>query len=290
VVPDGTPTDARPALILRRLGAGGTITAAGVDAGITRKTVLRWRSPGPWSIAGFGAACDRVASLAASGEAEARAEIDRIVLAWTPPRIVEPVVDFELIREGERRRWAAVGGVPVLQARPELERIETDRVDLGPADQASPASAAEPDVLGTDGREIVASCSSPAHAPPVRADLTGQHLAAEQLYPKRRAPTRDEWVSMMADLALDPMQPASVRCAAIASGNAALVGQVPRRAATEQSIDLGVAEAARERGRDAGVPATVWQEARQNFLGPAPPEAEQVGDVVGFERAPPSNG
>jgi hypothetical protein len=123
-----------------------------------------------------------------------------------------------------------------------------------------------------------------------RPSPAGQ-LTADQMYPRRRAPTRDEWVSMMADLALDPMQPSSVRCAAIASGNAALVGQQLRRGAADQAADAGAAEAARERGRDAGVPANVWQEARQNFLGPAPvPEAEQGGDVVGFERAPPSNG
>jgi hypothetical protein len=286
VAPDGSPTDVRLALILRRLGAGGTITAAGVDAGVTRKTILRWRSPGAWCVTGFGEACDRVSEIAASGGADARAEIERIVLAWTPAGCEAELVDvdFDLIPPGEQQRWAAVGGLPVLeaQARP---------VDAGHDGQVEPSSpVTDPDVLDTEGREIVGSRAPSGRAHTRSQDLTGEHLSAEQLYPKRRAPTRDEWNSMMADLAMDSLQPASVRCAAIASGNASFNQAAPRRPVADPGVDPAVAEAASKQGRDPGVPASVWQQARQNFLGPAPdpePDATRSGDVVEFERAPP---
>lgn len=264
VAPNGPPTDARLALILRRLGAGGTITAAGVDAGVTRKTIRRWRSPGAWCVVGFDSACERVTALAASGAPGARSEIDKIVHAWTP--VIVPDDGPSPLDAVETRRWAAVGGVPVLGERD--------------------SDVTEPDVLDTDGREIVASRSNPPRPPAPRQE----HLTAEQLYPSRRGPTHDEWTSMMTDLVMDPTQPASVRCAAIASNTAAFANQAPRRVAADQAE--AVVEAARERGRDPGVPASVWQEARQNFLGPAPepePEADKSGDVVEFERPGPTS-
>lgn len=264
MAPDVPPTDARLALILRRLGAGGTITAAGMDVGVTRKTIQRWRSPGQWCVPGFGAACDRVIALAPARTPEAFEEIEQIVDAWAAPA---PLVYR--------------GGDDVLDQLGDHEQAEDDGAgDLAPL--------AEPDVLDVDGREL-ASRGRAARAPAPRI-APPAHLTAEQLYPKRRAPTREEWISMMADLALDPLAPASVRCAAIASGNAALVGQQPRRAAPELTPESVAAEA-RERGRDPGVPRSVWEEAKRSFLGPAlVPDADDSagGDVVELEQSTPS--
>jgi hypothetical protein len=261
MAPDG-PTDVRLALVLRRLGAGGTIAAAGLDAGVTRKTILRWRSPGSWCVTGFAEACDRVTALATVPTPDAREEIERIVLAWTPS-----------------------GGDDVFDG----DELADDEQEPGFGDDEQPsAPTAEPDVLDTSGREIVASRPPRARLPAPPRRLS-EDPSAEQLYPSRRAPTRDEWVSMMADLAMDPLQPASVRCAAIASGNASFNQAAPRRPASDPAVDPAVVAAARERGREPGVPAGVWQEARKNFLGPAPgpaPDAERSGDVVEFERAP----
>jgi hypothetical protein len=247
MAPDG-PTDVRLALVLRRLGAGGTITAAGIDAGVTRKTVLRWRAPGAWCVPGFGEACDRVTALAEIGTPDAREQIEQIVIAWAPSGSDDV---FDTVLE--------------------------------PDDAPPPA---DPDVLAADGRELVASRPPRAKLPAPPRTLA-EHPTAEQLYPQRRPPTPDEQLSMMADLATDPLQPASVRCAAIAY-MAATMDKARRRAVAEQGVDAAVAEAARERGREPGVPASVWQEARKNFLGPAPepaPDAERSGDVVEFERA-----
>lgn len=259
------PTDVRLALVLRRLGTGGTITDAAGDAGVTRKTILRWRSPGAWCVPGFREACDLVTVLASVATPEARAKIERIVMAWTPS-----------------------GGDDVLGG----DGLAEQELECGDdADGAQPPSPppTDPDVLGSDGRELLASRPSRARLPAPPRTLAA-HPTAEQLYPQRRAPTRDEWISMMADLATDPLQPASVRCAAIASNTAALEIKATRRSTPEQGVDPGVAEAASKQGRDPGVPASVWQEARQNFLGPAPdaePEAEQSGDVVAFEQPKP---
>jgi hypothetical protein len=279
---DETPTDVRLALVLRRLGAGGTITAASVDANVSRKTVLRWRSPGAWCVPGFAEACDRVTALASVAAPENRMEIERIVLAWTPSG-GDDLFDGELA-EDEQECWADADGA---QPAPEPAESSFD----GGLEPASPPPA-EPDVLDTNGREIVASRPQRARLPAPPRTLAA-HPTAEQLYPTRRAPTPEETLSMMADLATDPLQPASVRCAAIAYMAAAHKDQAaPRRSNTDPAVDPAVAEAASKQGRDPGVPASVWQEARQNFLGPAPdPDpasgATLGGDVVEFERAPP---
>jgi hypothetical protein len=269
VAPDEVPTDVRLALILRRLGAGGTISDAGLDAGVSRKTILRWRSPGAWCVPGFREACDRVTALASAGTHHTRAEIERIVLAWTPSG-GDDVFDGELEAD-EQECWADA------------------EVQAGSGEDPPAPPPANPDVLDTDGRELVATRPPRARLPAPARNIAA-HPTAEQLYPQRRPPTPDEGLSMMADLATDPLQPASVRCAAIAYMAAAFKDKAAsRRPGAEQGVDAAVVEAASKQGRDPGVPASVWQEARQRFLGPAPdaePEAEQGGDVVEFERAP----
>jgi hypothetical protein len=269
--------DPRPAQILRRIGTGGLVEQAAADVGISRKTIPRWRE----KLEGFGKAYNRVVELASIGTPESIAEVEAIVASWTPGGLVseaeraaiagptggeaelelEPETDFEP-EPGD----PAHGDVPGVEvAMPDAEQPELERV--------------EPDVLSVDGRELVVS-------PQLG---TGRPRRPKPPYTTTRPPTLNEWTATMAALAVDTTQPERIRLGAIASVTATLAGG-PGARLNRPVDDVAVAEAARERGRDAGVPANVWQEAKQNFLGPAPPEAEQGGDVVGFERAPPSNG
>jgi hypothetical protein len=94
---------------------------------------------------------------------------------------------------------------------------------------------------------------------------------------------REKFKKAMAKIGLDKKQPERVRAVAIAAVSSALNGGPVRGRPAE--LEEVVAQAARERGREQGVPASVWQEARKNFLGPAPEEAEQGGEVVEFEQA-----
>jgi len=87
----------------------------------------------------------------------------------------------------------------------------------------------------------------------------------------------------MALLSKDSSQPAQVRAVAIAAVSSGVLGGPVRRPVEAEQVPSQV------RGRDPGVPASVWKEARKNFLGPAPddkPDAAPGGDVVEFERAP----
>jgi len=126
--------------------------------------------------------------------------------------------------------------------------------------------SALPDVLGRDGRVLVSG---------ERVEQEGQlEQPGGQIYTSKRPPTRDEWIAMMTDLALDPAQPDRLRLGAMASVSTALGNGPAGRAgrASDRVAELQAAEqqeaAQREKGRDAGIPASVWHEARQNFLGP----------------------
>lgn len=143
--------------------------------------------------------------------------------------------------------------------------------------------SALPDVLGRDGRVLVSG---------ERDEQEGQReQPGGQIYTSKRPPTRDEWIAMMTALALDPAQPERLRLGAMASVSTALgsgpagrAGRGSDRVAEQQAAEQQEAaqEAAqREKGRDPGVPASFWQEAREKFLGPP---AAATGDVIDFYR------
>ena len=149
----------------------------------------------------------------------------------------------------------AQGGVPVVDVpMPEAEQPELER--------------AEPAVLDTSGREIVIE----------PAPGTVAVRRPKPPYTTVRPPTLAEWTATMAALAVDTNQPERIRLGAIASVTATLAGG-PGGRLNRPVDDVAVAEAARERGRDAGVPAQVWQQARENFLGPAPEDAAGERDA-----------
>lgn len=272
-------TDSRPAQVLRRIGNGGTAEQAADDCKINRKTISRWRK----THKDFREAYARAVYLAGLGTEDARGKLDALVLAWTPGGLVTPA---------ERAALARPDGDAELEPETDFEPVPAGAEPLDPAqgdvDEVAVAGAeqpelerVEPDVLGADGRELVI-------VPKVGAG--GPRRPKPHPYTTTRPPTLAEWTATMAAIAVDVNQPERVRLGAIASVTATLAGG-PGARLNRPVDDVAVAEAARERGREAGVPATVWQEAKRNFLGPAPApaaEAEQGGDVVGFERAPPS--
>lgn len=131
----------------------------------------------------------------------------------------------------------------------------------------------DPDVLDARGNEITTQAA--------RRDETSPYTTV-------RPPTRDEFHAMAAALMMDDRAPERLRMTAVAALSSGLNGG-PVRARPVDLEDVAGA-AARERGRDPGVPAAVWEEAKERFLGPAPdpaPEVEQSGDVVEFERSTP---
>lgn len=133
------------------------------------------------------------------------------------------------------------------------------------------APVVNPDVLDSTGREVGAP--APGGVP----------------YPVVRAPDQDEVLAIAAKIAMDTNEPERLRAVALAGLLSARCGGPVRFGKPSDEITAAAESAARERGRDPGVPASVWQEARENFLGPAPepePGAEQSGDIVGFERVP----
>jgi hypothetical protein len=198
-----------------------------------------------------------VTYLAMDGAPAALEEIDAIVRSWTPGGLVS-----------QAELDAIVAG-------PEAEP-DSDDPELGP--RLSDTGATDPDVLDAEGHELV-----------VRPTLgTSQPRKPKSPYTTVRPPTLAEWIAELAAIAKDKNEPERIRHTAIVSATAALAGGPGGRVGRPVD-DAAVVEAARERGREPGVPASVWQEARQNFLGPAPepaPDAERSGDVVEFERAP----
>jgi hypothetical protein len=248
-------SDARPADVLRLVGNGATCTDAAAEIGVDRKTVTRWRQ----QVEGFGDAYDRAAELSRDESPQGRVALDLLVSAWTPGGLVTTEVATPAGSETELLDQAV--GVEDPPASPSEERVVV-----------RPAYV-EPDVLDARGKEITVQGR--------------RRVAAEPSpYTTVRPPTREEWLAEMAAMAKDKKQPERVRVTAIAAVTSGLMGG-PVRARPSDFEDATVAAAA-ARGRDPGVPASVWEEAKQRFLGPAPdPEAERSGDVVEFERAPP---
>ncbi len=148
------------------------------------------------------------------------------------------------------------------------------RPELGELVEPEGAGPTEPEVLGRDGRLVTRRAPAPMPSE-----------IAEDVYTSKRPPTPAEWLAEMAEIAKDPNEPERLRAVAITCVSSALFGGPGVRLGGRQS-DAGpspAAEAAqeaarRERGRDAGVPASVWQEARANFLGPAPEPSEATGN------------
>jgi hypothetical protein len=199
----------------------------------------------------FGEASERVMELARDGTPTALAEIDQLVAAWTPPPR----------RLGLR----------------EAELREAELEVAGPE---------EPEVIGRDGRLVTRL--APGSGPSPRAH--------DDAYTTKRPPTAAEWLAEMAEIAKDPNEPERLRAVAMGCVSSALFGGPGMRVGVRQS-DAGpspAAEAAqeaarRERGRDAGVPARVWQEARQNFLGPAPEPSAAAGEREQREQVEPES-
>jgi hypothetical protein len=257
-------TDTRPAAILRLVGEGKTARDAAAEVGINRKTVERWRQ----RVSGFGDAYDLAAQLSRDNSPEGRGSLDLLVRTWAPGGMVSRVslegpalVELREVAAaiGETSQ-AALAEPPSTAAEPEPPRAERP-------------ACVEPDVLDARGEEISTQVSRRNEPSP---------------YTTVRPPTRDEWLAEMAKLSLDKSQPERVRAVAIAAVSSGLNGG-PVRVRPAELEDVAGA-AARERGREPGVPAGVWQEARKNFLGPAPdpaPEAQRGGDIVEFEQAKP---
>lgn len=258
--------DHRPAEILRLVGEGATGKTAAKAIGISRKTITRWRE----RVNGFGQAYDRAASLSRDGSEKGRADLELLVAAWTPGGLVEPEPEpqpppepapLELQPEWVRERVHAV---------PELGREPSEPVGFA---ATVAAAVVEPDVLDATGAEITVQGSLPVQ------------LAAP--WTKVRPPTCDEWIAQMAITATDKKQPERVRVTAIAAVSSALFGGPGGRSTRPADLD-DVTVAAAARGRDPGVPASVWDQARRSFLGPAPDaDDSEGGEVVDLERATP---
>lgn len=238
--------------------------------GISRKTIIRWRERVP----GFGDAYDKAAALGRDGSAKARQELSLIVAAWTPGGITEVDPRPELAPEPSKAPATEPAPdpepaeAPVLEAaqRPGIDNLEREpawvrervRSALELATDRAEAEVVEPDVLDAAGSEV--SVRGP------RAPLAP--------YTKVRPPTRDEWLAEMAAIAKDPEQPERVRVTAIAAVSSGLFGGPGGRSTRPADLDDATVAAAAKRGRDPGVPASVWEQARRNFLGPAPEQDE----------------
>jgi hypothetical protein len=262
------PTDPRPAVVLRLVGDGlsGTETAAAL--GLNRKTLSRWRA----GIEGFGDAYEQAVRLSFDQTPAGREALDLLVQTWTPEGI-DAFVTLTATRSGS---------VPSSAPQPASQAEDSEEADPPAPGESSPMSPVriDPVVLDARGRKITRS--------------SRRVVDPSEPYTKVRPPTRDEWLADMAAIALDETQPERVRVTAQASVTALLQpspGRAPKLAGEVE--DAAVAAAARERGRDPGVPASVWEDARQNFLGPATaaaPETDKRGEVVEveFEQAAPS--
>ena len=266
-------------MVLRLMGAGLTTQAIADELRINRKTITRWRA----SLEGFDEACSLVIGWARLDTEGARGEIDKIVASWTPGglvfheqlrEVVERVsagaatpqpareVDLPVAREREAVLGPEAAVAPELLDEPELGEVAPE--------------PAEPEVINRDGRLVVRypAPGSSGPTPAASADeITGL-----------RPPTPAEWLAKLAAIAENQAEPPQVRVVAMGCVSSALFGgphsKMPSR--QSESAPSPAAEAAereaRQRGRDAGVPASVWQEARANFLGPAPEPNEASGE------------
>jgi hypothetical protein len=252
-----------------------TARDAAAKIGINRKTVERWRQ----HLSGFGDAYTSAAKLSRVGTPEGRDALDLLVRTWTPGGLVSHV-ETAALDELRGATVALIGTGKVAPTEPPSPVAEPPRArEPEPVIEPLPerklprverTECVEPDVLDVRGKELTPHVA--------RRDEISPYTTA-------RPPTRDEWLAEMAKLSLDKTQPDRVRAVAIAAVSSGLNGGPVR--ARPADIEEVTTAAARERGRDPGVPASVWEEAKKNFLGPAPePEATRSGDVVEFDRAP----
>ncbi len=270
-------------MILRLMGEGLTTSATADKLGLSRKTISRWRA----SLAGFDEACTNVSGWARLDTPSARAEIDRVVASWTPGGLVLHELPGEI---DDRARQRAAGGlvvesdpVPARGVEP-VVRVEPEIVVAAPVagerDVAERPPQAEPEVLSRDGRLVVRHLVGESSTPPGAAAIGEGHTGL-------RPPTPAEWLAKLAAIAENQEEPPQVRVVAMGCVSSALFGG-PHTKPTRQSESTPspAAEAAereaREKGRDAGVPASFWQDARMKFLGPAPqPAGVEVGKDEG---------
>ena len=263
------PTDTRPSEILRLVGSGLTAKDAAAKVGICRKTVTRWRQ----GLAGFSAAVDRAAALSSGTSPAERAALDELVRMWTPGGLVElaPEPVAPRLEAPAARPAPAPAAVATTTAAGDPELVIHKTQAREPAERPE---CVEPDVLDARGTEL----TKLKRRPP------GPDAEPEPApYTTVRPPTSAEWLSAMAALSLDKRQPPRVRAVAIAAVSSVLHGGPMRGRAPAEAEQV----ASTVRGREPGVPASVWKEARENFLGPDPGAAEddRIGDVVEFGEA-----
>lgn len=250
--------DTRLGSILRLVGTGTTAKDAASTLGISRKTMERWRK----SVPRFGEAYARAVKLSRDESPSAPNELDLLVRTWTPGGLVAPT--------------GVADAPPAAVAQPSPAREPERLPALAPEPEPEPAKCVEPDVLDARGKELTKVARRGPGSEP--EDEPAPYTTA-------RPPTPAEWLAEMAALSLNTSEPARVRAVAIAAVSSALHGG-PVRGRPDVP---GKVEVEKVGGREPGVPASVWEQARKNFLGPAPdaePDDARSGDVVELERAP----
>jgi len=266
---------------------------AAEKVGLSRKTVLRWRT----SIPGFGDAIDAVLRLRKCDDGEA--EICRIVTEWTPVGIyraeVSEAVTPDVLGEDGSELLVSSGGV-------DLE-ADQDALDEDPGDDVpDEPSAAEPEPVGVDVSEPSAPEPPPEHEPEpspepepvvieVREAPSPRPLPAKTAKPPKGS-TCEEWITLLYTLASDVGEDPGVRRTAIVAGAAAVLGgPVGRQPLGSKAIDVEgeEREKALREGRPRGVSRKAWREVREKFLGPPLPAAEESeteqADVVEISAA-----
>jgi hypothetical protein len=251
--------DPRLAEVLRLVGEGKTCSAAAARVGLNRKTVQRWRT----SIPGFGAAYDQAVQLSSKGE-DGRDLLELLTRSWMldapdtlPTRAPSVNEALRMIQNSAR-------------SKPSSEPAATPSEEA-PVTAERRSAAVEPDVLDAQGQEIAVQGERPEVAAPPSP------------YTTQRPPTRAEFNSMLAQLIMRDKTPERVRAVAIAALNSSLPDE-PSRSRRLPEIEEPVVTTAR--AREQGVPASVWQEARRNFLGPAPEDAQsEDGQIVELDQA-----
>src|SRR5690606_1868492 len=210
----------------------------------------------------FGAACGLVRELgAATDDVSARAL--RVLLnRWRPPQ--PPPADLE----------AAEPAPVAAKTEPVVVDVE---VVSGPPKNPEPTEVPGPKPRGRRPDP------EPGHLPP--GPLA--RLPLIELV-KLEIPSDDEIAAFCWQTVRNPNESDGMRRAALAA--LTLDRQSRGRKAGELHQSIEAEARAGVRGRDPGVPASVWQEARRNFLGPAPAPADDSkgADVVELEQATPS--
>jgi hypothetical protein len=245
----------------------------------------------------FGAAINVAKELLARGTPEAQAALSQLVDAWRPPEpepppVVEP--EPEPLPEPE----------PVELPLPELpvpDPVEPPITPPEPVANPSPVTTGEdatfereaqggaitkPDRVVVEA-EVVSRPRKPGRPPKVDPNAVPEPPPP---YPATREELREKLFEFYWAKMHDKTEHPRMRVVCTQALHSEAFEPRFSRAHPSPAAEAIEQQAARERGRDPGVPASVWQEARRNFLGPAPDEAEtdKGGDVVEFEQATPS--